>query len=112
MNRPETFEQACAITGDNPTDERFTTGPVDEIAHRKLKVIAAAINGNWKADWNNKQRKYFALFYSNGSRLVFSYVNLWCAFASVSSRLCFHNEEDAKYFGTQFIDLHNDFLNS
>ena len=94
MNRPETFEQACAITGDNPTDERFTTGPVDEIAHRKLKVIAAAINGNWKADWNNKQRKYFALFYSNGSRLVFLDVSNWStltpalvpAFASIMKR--------------------------
>jgi hypothetical protein len=65
-DRVKTFEDACAEVGEDPTDENFSEGTVDEIAYKKIKVIVRALNEGWKPDWNNSnQYKWYPWFYLN-----------------------------------------------
>lgn len=66
----KTFEDACSRLGLNsgmflPGDSK------DEIAYKKLKVIAKALNEGWQPDWtNSNQYKYYPWFdLSSGSGL-------------------------------------------
>jgi hypothetical protein len=115
--RVKTYEDACAILGIEPLSERsklFLTK--DEIAYRKLKTIAAALNEGWKPDWadDNHQMKYFPWFTCSGTQAIpvcaymsYSSTN---TYTYLSSRLCFKTRELAAYAGKQFIDIYNDFL--
>ena len=85
------------------------------IAMYKLATIAEAWNkaDNYVPDFSNKrQRKYSPAFKFKDEvgKFVFTYTNDTIAYAMLGSRLCFKTSERAKQFGTQFIDLWNDFL--
>lgn len=76
-------------------------------------VIAKALNEGWIADYTNiNQTKYEPRFYYDSSAGGFVYGSYcrWNLGTYVSSRLCFHSSELAKYFGTQFIDIHRKYL--
>ena len=76
-------------------------------------VIAKALNEGWIADYiNTYQRKFEPRFYYDSSAGGFVYFVLddWYSGTRVGSRLCFHSSELAKYFGTQFIDIHRKYL--
>ena len=76
-------------------------------------VIAKALNEGWIADYTNiYQTKYEPRFYYDSSAGGFDYdcFGRWNAGAAVGSRLCFHSPELAKYFGTQFINIHRKYL--
>lgn len=119
--RVKTYADACAVLGIEPMNETvlaklgFTK---DEIAYRKLKTIAEALNEGWRPDWaNSNENKYWPWFVYNTASAGFSYgdtVNsassASISSASVGSRLCYKTRELAAYAGRQFEGLYNDFL--
>ena len=116
--RVKTYADACAVLGIEPMNEAvlaklgFTK---DEIAYRKLKTIAEALNEGWQPDWaNSNEYKYWPWFVYNTAA-----AGLACAAtdytasdtsAAVGSRLCYKTRELAAYAGNQFEDIYNDFL--
>lgn len=118
--RVKTYADACAVLGIEPMNETvlaklgFTK---DEIAYRKLKTIAEALNEGWRPDWaNSNEYKYWPWFVYNPAAAGFSCAaanyaaSNTNAFASVGSRLCYKTRELATYAGRQFEGLYNDFL--
>lgn len=80
--------------------------------HQQAVVIAKALQHGWVADFSDSdQRKYTAYYkISSAGGFVFSVFDSWSAAAHVGSRLCFPTFELAKYFGTQFIEIHRKYL--
>ena len=114
-DRIKTFEDACAELGLEVENTLTFFGPatVDEIAYRKLKIIAEALNEGWKPDWSNSDEyKYYPYFEYNrsGSGFVYSHTNCTRTYTCIGSRLCFKSRELAEYIGNQFIDLYNKFI--
>lgn len=112
-DRIKTFEDACIEIGIDATDANFSTGTTDEIAYKKLKVIAQALNeGTVLSFANSDQRKWYPWFEYSGSGFRFydSYFDFSRTRACGGSQLCFHTEKLAAYAGKQFIDLYNDLL--
>jgi hypothetical protein len=117
--RVKTYEDACEVIGISPVDENelkrleFTE---DEIAYRKLKTIARALNGDWEPDWTDRDEyKYwpwFYTYYSMEESFVYANTNSKVSNmnAAIGSRLCFKTRELAKYAGEQFVDIYRDFL--
>lgn len=113
-DRVKTFEDACKEIAQDPDDENFSTGTPDEIAYKKLKVIARALNeGKVFSFANSDQRKWYPYFQFSGSGFRFGVTAYDCTGTDSAggSRLCFHSDELAKYVGTQFIELYNQLLN-
>lgn len=112
-DRVKTFEDACEVTGDDPIHSMFALGTSDEIAYKKLKVIVKALNeGTVLSFANSNQKKWYPWFeYSGSGFRFFATAYASSLTTSTGSRLCFHSEELAKYAGTQFIELYNQFLN-
>ncbi len=97
------------------TDDEFNAkceGLEDhEIAYRQLVLIAKVLNGDWKADFKNKdQIKYIPYFYDDGTGFSYGAYNYWTSGTSVGSRLCFKNFEVMKHAATEFIDIYRRFL--
>ena len=74
--RVKTYADACAVLGIEPMNETvlaklgFTK---DEIAYRKLKTIAEALNEGWRPDWaNSNEYKYWPWFVYNPAHADFS----------------------------------------
>ena len=74
--RVKTYADACAVLGIEPMNETvlaklgFTK---DEIAYRKLKTIAEALNEGWRPDWaNSNEYKYWPWFVYNPASAGFS----------------------------------------
>lgn len=116
--RVKTYADACAVLGIEPKNEAvlaklgFTK---DEIAYRKLKTIAEALNEGWQPDWaNSNEYKYWPWFVYNTASAGFSCANTYYATsntnAHLGSRLCYKTSELAAYAGNQFEDIYNDFL--
>lgn len=113
---PNTFEEACAITGENPTGEKFSSGTSDEIALKKLKVITAAINkidndGNdWETNWDDRDEiKWYGWWdmekdknNPSGFRFFVSYCGR--ALTRIPARLCFKTEEGLQHSAEKFLD--------
>jgi hypothetical protein len=114
MDRIKTFEDAYNEIGIDPDDLFSEIDSPDEIAYKKLKLIAKVLNEGWEPNWDDSnERKWWSWFkWSSGSGFVFSHSGYICDYTSthVGSRLCFKNEELANYFGKQFIDIHRDLL--
>lgn len=78
--RVKTYADACAVLGIEPMNETvlaklgFTK---DEIAYRKLKTIAEALNEGWRPDWaNSNEYKYWPWFVCYGADAGFSYAGI------------------------------------
>jgi hypothetical protein len=113
-DRIKTFEDACDDQGEDPDNPKFHTGTPDEIAYKKLKVIAAALNEGKVLSFANKdQRKWYPWFEHNGSGFRFdgSVYDFTYSFLSGGSRLCYYSDEIARYAGTQFLAEYNQLLN-
>lgn len=115
-DRIKTFEDACVELFIEPEEVLIDlqgSASADEVAYRKLKVIAAALNEGWSPDWkDSSEYKYYPWFeYSrSASGFVCSYSYYANADASIGSRLCFKSSDLAKYAGTQFIDIYNKYF--
>jgi hypothetical protein len=108
----KTYEDACKELNTIPNWNIYPADTQDEIAYKKLKTIAAAINGDWIPDWNNTNQKKWYPYFILSSGFGFSATDCLYVIASTAagSRLCFESEEKAKYAGTQFKDLYGQFL--
>lgn len=79
----KSYEDACKVLGVQPISENaVATFPAEDrksmLAYHKLTIIARAINGGWKPDWNNRsQYKYYPVFYYENAGL--SFANADCA---------------------------------
>lgn len=117
--RVKTYADACAVLGIEPMNEDVFTKlgfTKDEIAYRKLKTIAEALNEGWRPDWaNSNEYKYWPWFvYNHGARAGFSCAatarTASYARTDVGSRLCYKTRELATYAGRQFEGIYNDLL--
>jgi len=106
----KSFEDACKtlqISSDIPT---FPT-ETGAAAFYQLEIIARALNGNWKPDWNDSdQYKYYPWFGFRGGRFVFYVVICRCTSPTLGSRLCYKDEKTAEYAAETFIDLYEKML--
>ena len=120
MNYKEikSYEDACKVLGVQPISENAVAAfPAEDrksmLAYHKLTIIARAINGGWKPDWNNRsQYKYYPVFYYENAGLSFAYTLTHAASttnASIGSRLCFQTEAMSDYAAATFADLYTDF---
>lgn len=131
-DRVKSYVDACHVLGisDSEEPEVIADGGLmrsDEIARRKLEVIAEALNEGWRPDWNNtNQYKYFPWFRilpgqgkgpdgkPNGALAGLALANTTYAatntYASIGSRLCFRDPELAAYAGDTFRDLYAEIL--
>ena len=119
--RVKTYADACAVLGIEPMNEAVLVKlgyTNDEIAYRKLKTIAEALNEGWRPDWaNSNEYKYWPWFVYNPAIAGFSCAHTNASAyaasltsATVGSRLCYKTRELATYAGRQFEGLYNDFL--
>jgi hypothetical protein len=109
--RIKRFEDACAITGDDPEDPKFTAGFADSNAFEKLKVIAKALNEGWYPNWeNSSEYKYYPWFTMGSSGFRLDDVSYDRSHSTVGSRLCFKSEELARYAVAQFLDLYKAYM--
>ena len=120
---PKTYEEACALIGEQPMNEKEMAKILrpDEIARRKLTTIAKALNGpDWEPDWHNrsqaKWRPWFwikGLFFggdahsgaNDGLACADSFDAPSNATARIGSRLCFKTEALSDYAAETFLDL-------
>jgi|GEM_PF-184966 len=113
VGRVKTFENACAEVGEDPNDYNFSEGTPDEIAYKKLKVIAKALNNGWEPDWNNgNQAKWYPWFYLDtpGFRFNVSHFTYSAALAGSGSRLRFASEILSNYAGKQYLELYRQYM--
>lgn len=98
---------ACEFLGEKPkTDAELlkdNRGRADRVALDKLEVITLALNGGKYLDMENTdQRKYYPWFdLTAPSGFAFCATLYWDASADAgcASRLCFENENDARFVG-------------
>ena len=119
--RIKTWEDAANEMGIDPvTSPPFPipVGSFQEAANAffKLDVIATVLLEGVELDWTNEdQYKYYAWFnnYKPGSGFSFYDTSYdWTSTnAGGGARLCVDTAEKAEYFGCQFIDIFNQFLN-
>jgi hypothetical protein len=108
----KTFEDACDELGIDPDDVYNKKDLPDEIAFKKLKVIAKAINNGWVPNWNDKNQYKWFPYFNLSSGFCFSHSTCRCTitYTSVGSRLCFETKEQSDYVGKQFDDLYKELL--
>jgi len=108
----DSYEDAVEM---RPVDEDDIIYPTDRphiVAYKQYCHIVKAINGNWKADYNDpNQKKWFPVFLSSGSGFGFSYSDSYydSRFSSVGSRLVFESEAKSDHMGKTFNQLFNNF---
>lgn len=117
MNYKEikSYEDACKVLGVQPISENAVAAfPAEDrksmLAYHKLTIIARAINGGWKPDWNNiSQYKYYPVFYYENAGLSYASTYITASGANIGSRLCFQTEAMSDYAAATFADLYTDF---
>lgn len=82
----------------------------------KLDIIAELLREGVTLDWtNSNQKKWFAWFneYTPGAGFRFYAAAYDWAYTDArgGARLCVDTQEKANFFGRQFIDIWNDYLN-
>jgi hypothetical protein len=108
---PKSFEEACEMSGENPSADKFTKGDLDSINYEKLKVVSKVVNAGWKPNWKESdERKWFPVYTDNGSGLVFDGADYCYAHTDVGSRLCYKSREIVLHVVEYFNDLYVGFL--
>lgn len=113
--RVRTFKDVLTAEGITE-NEWLVSSPslsTDEVAYRKLKLIAKVLNQGWEPNWDNgNELKYYPIFRMSSSAPGFSYCafsygasNAWC----IGSRLVFKSRELAEHAGKYFIEEYKDF---
>lgn len=111
-DRVKTFEDACAVNGTDPKQNKFTEGEPDSIAFEKLKEIAKALREGKELSYkNSNQAKWYPIHEqsASGFRFRVSYFALTSTVAP--ARLAVDSEEKSNYFGKQFNDLFEQYKN-
>lgn len=113
-DRIKTFEDV--LEDQNITMDYFLSGckglTLDEIAYKKIKLIAKSLNEGWTPNWSDSNEyKYTPYFKMNGCAFSYSYYCLWYAIANVGSRLCLKSKELALELPKIFVvEFENYFL--
>lgn len=115
----KTFEDACKKLKLDPitvlpNTENLPNGKAI-LAAAKLFIIAQALNGSWKPNWDNMDRKWFPWFdleKTESNPSGFRFYDAYCVYdySTVGSRLCFQTSELAEWAGKQFTDLYKDLM--
>jgi len=113
-DRIKNFEDVLNELGITKTkfDNSNTYLSKDEIAYRKIKMIAQVLNEGWTPTWtNSSEYKYFPYFeYKSGFGFSFSTSIFWYVRTIVGSRLVFKSRELSDYAGKQFQDIYKEFV--
>jgi hypothetical protein len=113
-DRVKTLEDACEITGEDPTDPKFHKGRPKECALRRLETKIKALSSEHpKLSFKNKnQEKWFPVFVWDGTgfRFFVSFYDSTYTYSGAGSGLCLPNAELSKYAGVQFIEDYNIWL--
>jgi hypothetical protein len=98
MDKVKNFKDACIVLGveeDNVFNKK--TDSSDEIAFKKLKIIAKALNEGWYPNWdNNNEYKYFIWWKIEGG-FSFNAVGYHYANTYVPSALCLKTRDLAEH---------------
>lgn len=110
-----TFEEVCREAGVNPEDYKVVSGMHEEekasVYSQKMRLIYKVCNGDWKADFSNKEAKWYPWFeYKPGIGFVLADVIYLYASTSVSARLCAKNEAIIRHICKYFLKEYNDYL--
>lgn len=119
--RIKTFHDAyCELGNDHPfvkSYEKYVNTAsgeeADVIAYLKLRIICAALNEGWEADYSDaKQAKWFPWFYFEDGKLVYANSNRTRthSYACIGMRLAYKTRELAEYAGKQFIEEYQAFF--
>lgn len=118
--RIKTFEDALRELNFDKTDFSFSVMNLSqsELAFRKLKLIAKALNEGWEPDFGNfNETKYYPWFtFQEGSNKAsgfgFSFDDWTYSYSrtNLGARLCFKTSALAEYAGRQFEDLYRDYF--
>ena len=116
MKKIKSFEDACKVLGIKPK-HLPSVGRLPEkhknaiIAHYKLVIIAEALNEGWKPNWKDlNEWKYYPWFRMSGSGFAFGDFGYGHSNTNVGSRLVFKSEELARYAGTKFKKLYQQYM--
>lgn len=114
----KTFEDACMHLGIKPNlpavEGLFTDHQKAVVAFYKLSVIASALNGGWKPNWDDlSECKYYPWWFKGvlaGVAARHSSYSLSGSNSFVGARLFYKTRELAEYAGDHFYELYQDFL--
>ena len=92
----------------NGITKLITLPEIKERYYEDLILVAKALNGNWKLDWNDiNEYKWYPYFqFSSGFRFSGAFAGYFYGYAGtrVGSRLCFKNKQIAEYAGKTFVE--------
>lgn len=114
--RIKTFEDVLLENNTDQThfDDECEGLTADEIAYKKIKLIAKALNEGWTPDWTNsnetKYHPYFEMGSSSGVGVSCDVYAYWASDSLVGSRLCYKSRDLAIYAGKQFTEIYKEFL--
>ena len=117
MAQVKNYQNACKVLGKNP-DVRPDHSMLSEKDRKyydtkyEMDVIAAAIRGEWVADYSNEdEQKWRPWFIWDDSLSAFRFhdacYSYSASYAGSGSRQVFETKKDAIYYGEKFIDQHN-----
>lgn len=119
-DRVKTFDDVLEVLeiDSDEFEEQCENLEADEVAYKKIKLIAKALNEGWEPNWNDgNQPKYYPwptvqASSSKPSGFGFSDTNYNYANTAthVGSRLCFKTSELALYALEQFKEIYIPFL--
>ncbi len=123
LDEIKTFDDACRFCGTSEKEfnERFDKLGLDPdtVLYEKLKIVCRAINDFgesdvWKPDFSDKNQNKYMPWFEFVPGVGFRCVDcgFWSSGTHVGSRLCYRSADKAKYAGTQFIALYNEFFSS
>lgn len=112
IERVTSFEDACQLTGEDPFDSNFSQGTCDEIAYKKLKVIAKALMEGKKLDPKDANQKKWYPWHENSSA-GFRFYDSCCGNTDTNAPvgLCVDTEEKSNHMGKTFLFLYEQYKN-
>lgn len=116
--RIKSFEDAFRALGlGHPLVQEFISkaypSSSDLEAYLILRIICAALNEGWEADYSNlEQDKWYPWFYIQDGGLMFAFANYAGSYSDscFGVRLAYKTKELAEYAGKQFIEEYQNFL--
>lgn len=82
---------------------------IDEIAYRKLKMIAQVLNEGWTPNYDNSSEWKWYPYFNMSSGFGFSYSAYGHEYTLVGARLVYKSEALSNYAGRQFEDIYKEF---
>jgi hypothetical protein len=80
--------------------------------HYKMIIVAKALNGDWKPNWqDDDEYKYFPYFDMEAGLVFYAYY-CYFTYSHVGSRLCFHSSEIVEHLVAQpeFFELYKNYF--